>query len=63
MVKQHSDKFSDWDLEKCRAIEKEIRGTGGFYVGQTEQKWFDKLDAEYNRLRIITSLIPISLPL
>lgn len=59
---QHCDKFRRGDLEIWLEIEKEIREKGGFYVGQREQEWFDKLDAEYNRLKIM-SLTPISSPL
>ena len=51
LVKQHSDKFSKEDLEMCFKIEKEILEKGSFFVGQEEQTWFDKLDAEYDRLK------------
>lgn len=47
---QHIDKFRDKDLEMWLEIEKEIKERNGFFLGKDRQKWFDELEAEYNRL-------------
>ena len=46
---QHSDKFSDKDLEIWKKIEEEIKRENHFYLGNDRQKWFDKLEAKYRR--------------
>jgi len=48
---QHSDKFEDKDLKMWIDIEKEINGINGngFFLNQERQKWFDDLEARYNR--------------
>lgn len=51
LFNQHCDKFRDKDLEMWFKIEKELKEKGGFYMGRTEQEWFDELEAEYNRLK------------
>jgi len=47
---QHNDKLRNRDLEMWLEIEKEIKKGQGFFLGQDRQKWFDELEAEYNRL-------------
>lgn len=46
----HADKFRKKDLTMWIEIEKEIRAENGFWLGADRQKWFDELEAEYNRL-------------
>jgi hypothetical protein len=45
-----ASKFRDKDLKMWIEIEKEIKTKNGFFLGQDHQKWFDELEAEYNRL-------------
>jgi hypothetical protein len=47
---QHNDKLRNRDLEMWLEIEKEIKEEKGFFLGKDRQKWFDELEAEYNRL-------------
>jgi hypothetical protein len=48
---KHAEKFKDEDLKMWIGIEKEINGVNGkgFFLGQDRQKWFDDLEARYNR--------------
>jgi len=48
---QHSDKFTDKDLDMWLEIEKEIKTKNGFFLGKKRQEWFDELEARYNRLK------------
>jgi hypothetical protein len=48
---QHNDKLRNRDLEMWLEIEKEIKRGNGFFLGADRKKWFDELEAEYNRLK------------
>jgi len=47
---QHVDELGDDNLRMWLAIKEEIKEKNGFWLGRDRQKWFDKLEAEYNRL-------------
>jgi hypothetical protein len=47
---QHAHELSDKDLEMWLEIEKQIKAKNGFFLGKDVQRWFDELEAEYNRL-------------
>lgn len=51
LFNQHNDKFRDEDLEMWLEIENEIKTKNGFFLGKKRQKWFDYLEAKYNRLK------------
>ena len=48
---QHVHELGDDNLKMWLEIEKEIKERNGFLFGKREQEWFDRLNAEYNRLK------------
>jgi hypothetical protein len=50
LFKQHVHELGDNNLKMWLEIEKDIEERNGFFLTIYRQKWFDELEAEYNRL-------------